>query len=338
MQTTSRPRAAVTPRTPTRTSLDASETPVEVTAPTGERIRLGRDAGSLLRHSGWAGDRRRVFHALARTGQSASRLHRFAECGLGAWVARSVEEPDRLVVLCACCRDRWCVPCQRARTLTVRGNLSRWLHGRAVRFVTLTLRHTTAPLRQQIDHLYASFRRLRQSRDWQAHVTGGVAILELAADVQAGTWHPHLHCLVEGTYYPQRNLCDAWRRASRGSYIVDIRRPGRRDSTVTYVTKYITKPTPAAVIRTPAMLDEAITALHGRRLLLTFGTWSDAKLTQTRPHGTWEIIGPLDRILTAAWSGQEWAISIIQAVTGDTLWIPNRSPPVNWPTPGDSRQ
>jgi hypothetical protein len=44
------------------------------------------DDSQRFRHSGWRLLRNRIYHAMQRTEQSASRIRAFAECGKRAWV------------------------------------------------------------------------------------------------------------------------------------------------------------------------------------------------------------------------------------------------------------
>jgi hypothetical protein len=61
-------------------------------------------------------------------------------------------------------------------------------------------------------------------------------------------------------------------------------------------------------------LHEAIRALHGTRLVRTFGTWRGASLTDTPVEGTWEIVGPLSEILRLAVDDDPDACAILRAL------------------------
>lgn len=315
---TSAPLRAYEPASTGSTSLVPDETAVDPgPLPSGPETVLGTEPDRVLRHSGWAATRSRVYASLQRTFQSANRVQRFADCGRDAWVQADANDARRLRVVSSTCRDRWCVPCQRERAATIRGNLRDRLGKRDIRFVTLTLRHVSQPLSEQLDHLYSSFRRLRQARWWRDHVSGGLAVLEVTINEHDRTWHPHLHLLVEGRYLPQRHLSEEWRRASRGSWVVDVRRPRDADDVCKYVTKYVTKGLAHQLTLDANRLDEAVMALKGRRLLVTFGKWAKWRLTRGEPSGDWIAIGSLRQIWCQYQAGDVSAAEILQTLYGD---------------------
>lgn len=226
---------------------------------------------SAFRHSGWAGDRRRIWEALGRCHEPARRLDAFANCGSSAWGHWCEGEP---VITCNHCRDRLCQPCQTARRahlveailFAVAGALTR------VRFMTFTLKHNRTPLTAQLDRLYLAFRTLRRTKLWRESQTGGAFFLEVKVG-DDGLYHPHLHVLAEGTFVEQRDLCATWHAITGDSFIVDVREVTDPQKRASYVTKYATKPADSTVIRDAAKLDEFLIAIKGRRLYQPFGKW-----------------------------------------------------------------
>lgn len=174
------------------------------------------------------------------------------------------------------------------RTATVRTNLLAFLDGRESRFLTLTRRHSDRPLSDQLDDLYKCFRRLRQRTLWKERVRGGCAMLELEYNHVSKRWHPHLHVLIEGDYIPQAQLSKTWLDVTGDSHVVDIRKVKNDFGAANYLTKYLTKALPTHILRTVHLLQEAVPALKGRRFLLTFGTWTPAKLTTEPSDDQWE--------------------------------------------------
>lgn len=264
-----------------------------------------------FRHTGWKPMRRRILAALAQTGCAFDRLQRFVRCGSQAYVYRLIDEPTTVRVGGSACRDRWCQPCARDRARTIAANLIEHTAGRQLRFVTLTLKHTDTSLSEQLDRLHACFTALRRKKFWQQRVAGGCAITELTRNEATGQWHPHLHLIVEGLYLPHAQLRHHWHAITQDSYIVDIRAVRATDEVHRYVTKYITKPWTGDTARDPHILYETITALDGKRLCNTFGTWRSMQLTDEPVSGAWERLGTLDDYLRRARDGDTDAIETL---------------------------
>ena len=176
------------------------------------------------------------------------------------------------------CRDRVCPICaaKRGRDLAVK--LADILqHADALRHLTLTLEATTEPLRVQVDHLLASFRRLRQHQQWGRHVSGGVACVQVTKNAVSGLWHPHLHVVVDGEYFAHPIIKEAWARASKGATIVHITRSTSVRSTARYIARYVASPDDLGSWSGTELAEYAL-ALHGRRLVLAFGNLHGSKL------------------------------------------------------------
>lgn len=268
----------------------------------------------LFRHSGWAHDRRRVYDALRRTRQSAGRLHDFSECGKYAYVFQSVEDPDVFTLGGSTCHDRFCLPCGRERSRIIAGNVKLRTQGKPARFVTLTLRSTNEPLTELLLKLTRDFAALRRSKLWRKRVTGGVAFLECKWIEPNQRWHVHLHCLVQGRFIPQHELSRTWEKITHTSKIVDIRIATDDKHLTFYICKYATKPLDHTVVAAPVRLDEALVALKGKRLCITFGSWRGYKLTTPPESGTWVQLGTLEEIITRAEDGDTDAQTALDAL------------------------
>lgn len=297
----------------------------------------------VFRHSGWAGDRLRVLAALKRTLRPPDRILRFVNCGYGAYVLKSDDDPPRYRTAGSSCHDRFCLPCSQARSHTIALNVLDRLRDRPVRFLTLTVNTSQQTLHMSIDHLVASFQRLRRTASWQLHVTGGVAFLEIKWQPDTARWHPHLHCLIEGTYFPHATLKALWTRVTGGSSIVWITRVSGGPHVARYVTKYAAKPLNSSYLRDPARLDEAITALEGRRLSITFGRWRGVALTPKPPEKGWTNIGTVDSWLHRATDGDVQAINVMAQINAPATatamaLIRLRSPPPEAPPRNRDRQ
>lgn len=199
-----------------------------------------------------------------------------------------------------------------------------------VRFLTLTIKTTNEPLEASLNKLYHSFQALRRRRIWLNHVTGGVAFLEVKWSAKSERWHPHLHCLVVGTYIDKSQLSRVWREITTDSFIIDIRRPPNDAAVTRYVTKYASKPFNNTYLNRSHLLDEAILALAGRKLALTFGTWRGVKLTESAIEGCWEPVDSLESILNRAARGDPESRAIVQRLTNRPLddVLPRSPPPI----------
>lgn len=275
---------------------------------------LPTSLNSCFRHSGWWRERLSVFAALQRVGVSSNRIVRFAECGSRAWVEGRIDfgasfvDPaaisyDNVRVKSNVCKDRFCQACAASRAALVSRGLVALLGDEPARFLTLTLKHNADPLKQRIDDLMGSYKKLRRSFLWASHVKAAAATLEVKYNVASDTWHPHLHILTHGKYLPHAELKAEWLKATGDSYIVDIRYVRNHVHAARYLAKYVTKPMTHQYRTRPDRLDEAILALHGRRTLLLTGTWRGVKVDHETQPGTWEHLGSLQTIMSKAIDG-----------------------------------
>ncbi len=271
--------------------LDPLETPVN--AATGSCSEQEFPAASGLidthRHSGWRHRRQLIYDAYTSLAVRHSRVEAFRSCGSGWWILRSKTDSEQFRRVPDYCHDRWCVPCSRMRQATIRHNLAQHLGDHPHRFLTLTIRHHQEPLRDLIHKLYDSFRRLRQRPIWREHVTGGVAFLELTYNSTTHSWHPHLHCILEGSYLHRPELSRIWLSVTGDSHNVDIKLVRDRLAVVDYISKYATAPLPASVIHQADALREAIMVLKGRRMLITFGGWRAWHLARPPENHDWSM-------------------------------------------------
>lgn len=299
------------------TSLDPQDSPVPA-APVPPQTNHVDPVDLCIdwRHTCWHRDRRRVYDAMTTCLMPESRLERFAGCGSSAWVLQDKAQPDRLRVSANYCHDRWCTPCARTKARIVAGNLRALIGDHPHRFITLTLRATSAPLCERVSTLYAAFRRLRRSPLWRRCIRGGAAFCEPCWSQHSQSWHVHLHIIADGQYIPQADLSDTWLVATGDSYIVDVRLIRGHDQTVDYVTKYACKPLTSETVRDRDRLQEAMIALRSRRLVLPFGTWYHTKLTAVSDDTDWQALAPLATLLQRADAGDTWAQAIIRQLRG----------------------
>ncbi len=282
----------------------------------------------IFRHSGWQPQRRLIAESLARTNQTFTRRQSFLHCGSHAYVLRNVEDPTRYRIAGSSCHDRFCLPCAKERSSVIAHNVLDLIKQKKVRFLTLTLKASPVPLSDSLDKLYASFQTLRRRSLWTRAVDSGVAFLELTWSSRSERWHPHLHCLIEGRWLDQAKLKRLWYQITTDSFIVDIRRPSNSGAIAAYVTKYASKPFNTSFLQKTALLDEAIVALQGRKLAVTFGRWRGVLLTKKPDDGTWEHVGTLDDFIIRAAHGDTDARQILESLATDDLTdLYARAPP-----------
>lgn len=297
-----------------------------------DRELLEYEPGVSFRHSGWRRDRRRVYDALRETSQTLNRLVDFQSCGKHAYVLQSVDAPDNFVIGGSTCHDRFCLPCGRERSRRIASNVIDKLEKEQARFLTLTLKSGAEPLAELLQKLNKDFASLRRTRLWRNKVTGGVAFTEVKWNPAADRWHPHLHCLVQGRYLPKDELSKLWFKITGTSHIIDIRFVHDNAIVTHYVAKYAAKPMDHTVLMDPDRLCEAILALKGKRLCMTFGTWRGYCLTKSLDDGKWINLGLLSEIVTRATQGDHIAQEIL-----DGLEVPytpiSRAPPADTTPP-----
>ena len=191
-----------------------------------------------------------------------------------------------------------------SRTRTTLGRFLANVPNNKLSMITLTVAHSALPLCEQIDGLYASFRRLRASHIWQKNRPKGYAVLEITYNTDHGEWHPHLHLLAETPYMPHAALRDAWMIATRGTAsIIDIRRVNRKSiaNYQHYLADYLTKPATTDILNSDTLLHEWLQGLAHRKVLIRYGkpTLADAPAKPEDP-GDWSLIGSLLGILAGA--------------------------------------
>lgn len=296
-------------------------TPLPPPAPDGSPPDLTPD--QVFRHSGWEDVRSRIRRAMFRTGQSVQRLEAFDKCGSECHVMENMDEPGQLRLSSNYCHDRFCTPCALARARQIQQALQAAIGNSTTSFLTLTLQHRKQSLNKTIDDLYRHFRALRAHPEWKSHVQGGAAFLEVKWSDQSRSWHPHIHVIMHARYWDQGAISTIWQTITHDSYIVDIRRVSDLPTISGYIVKYATKPLNNSFLRDENLLDQAIMAMRGRRLCLTFGSWYGTPLSQEIDHaegddimsvGKWQSIGTLSQLHARACAGDSRARAALESL------------------------
>lgn len=257
--------------------------------------------------------------AMRLAGVSDKTLDRFAFCGSHCHVWESAKL-QKCMIAGDFCRNRNCAPCAVARARSIQANLVPFIRDRRVRFLTLTLRHTTRPLSTQITRIWRSLKTLRSTPEWQANVRGFCAFLEIKRNPAMHQWHVHLHILCEGQFWEQKEISRLWLEATGDSMIVDIQAKGTPEGMANYAAKYASKPISAGDMETPLVHAEAIVALQHRRLWLIGGIWKGhlKLLAKTEDPGDWQLVCSANALFSAAASGNPQAANIVQNLLNGT--------------------
>jgi len=243
-------------------------------------------------------------------------IRKIEACGRDAAVWQS-SETGELSVSRALCRSRVCPTCGRIRSEQLRRDILPLIQQMdCCRMLTLTMRSSAAPLQEQLADLRAAWRRLRRSKQARRALRSGVYVIEITYNWERDQWHPHMHVLFDGQYWDQKSASAAWEAASGGSSIVDIRMVHARTAAANYMAKYVSKcHTPT---RCPAKrFGEWSRAVHGLRLVQTFGELHGSKLSQspTEERGRRQHIISLAVLHEHAYHGDTYADSLLGALS-----------------------
>lgn len=249
----------------------------------------------LAIHAPFAEARTAVWSAF--TGAQIPQLHRRAskleKCC--RYPTLRTRESGELVVCPQRCRDRCCPHCAKFRAIdTGKRVLEACRRMNSVRFITLTVPHVDDYLVDQLTALRAAFGRLRRTRSWRAHVLGGVYGFEVKLSKKDGLWHPHVHVIADGSFYPFRHLLEDWRASlnhpespwkigPNDPLFVHVEVVHDRANVAEYVGKYVAKPTDLAEWP-PSEIRQFAIAMMGQRLIHTFGTLHGATLDPADPN------------------------------------------------------
>lgn len=215
-------------------------------------------------------------------------LNRLADCRTRAFFTVH-RESKKVRVASNRCNLRWCPMCQQTKRVIIAAGVSKWVESAsAPKFLTLTLRSSDDPLSVQLRTLYDSFRKFRRRKFPKDLISGGFWFFQVTWNVSTMQWHPHIHCLIDSEFLPQRKLSKAWSNASGGSSIVDIRAVTDAVRSAQYVARYATAPASLLSFR-PDQGHEIIDALSDQRIV---GSWGSARGTALSPRkpedaGSW---------------------------------------------------
>jgi len=241
-------------------------------------------------------------------------------CRTSAWFVRHIET-GKVSIIANHCSLRWCPLCAQARANYIRWSVSDWLqHADHPKFLTLTIKHSDKPLKEQVEKLYNSFRKLRKNKGFTRSVNGGVWFFQLCRNVQEGQWHPHLHCIITGEYIPVRYLKNLWHKITDDSHVLKLQTIVDPDRVAAEVARYASRPANLKNFKRKHAV-ELYEAMHGKRLCGKWGLFTKVRLSVERnpDHKEWERIGSW-AIVTEYAKTNRAARAILEAYeTGDPL-------------------
>ena len=280
-----------------------------------------------FRHEHWKAARIRIRKIITQCATTQSRLDAWDNCGSECTV-EYCKEREVYRLRANYCKNRNCRPCMKAKGNLLAANLEKKvtdLPGKQFRFITLTLKHCDAPLKDQLDRLNASFKKLRNHPCWKKTQTGGAAMLECKFSRDTWEWHPHLHIVAEGYYLDQKELSDAWYSITKDSFKVDIRVIKSARDAAFYVAKYVSKGVNDDVWYDDYIAQEWVCTMKGRRLCATYGSWRGFKLLAHLPDtDKWTTIATLTTVYREASRGEHWAIKLIDNLRHSLQYNPHQ--------------
>jgi hypothetical protein len=169
-------------------------------------------------------------------------------------------------------------------------NTAAWLKDKPhPKLLTLTLKHSDAPLDFQIKSLYGFFRKLRRTKLWKSLVMGGIWFFQLTRPTTTNQWHPHLHVLLSSDFIPVESLSELWQKITNSSFVVDIRAIWHPETAASHVARYVATPAVLSKLEMPDKIDVA-KATKGLRLAGTFGNAKGVALTNQKVKGDQTLV------------------------------------------------
>lgn len=223
---------------------------------------------------------------------NSEHVDRMYDCRRYAYFARH-QETGQVRVATRTCKQRWCPLCNGARRSWLQHEIGDWIKPlNRPKFLTLTIKHSDAPLAHQIDTIYNCFQKLKKTAMFHRHVHGGIWFFQTKLNAAGVLWHPHIHVLMDSDYIPHGALSALWLSITGHSPVVDIRTVHSQANLVGYVARYATLPVALADTPSDRYL-ELHDTFHGRKLC---GKWGTARIVRLRPppfddDGKWRSVG-----------------------------------------------
>lgn len=275
--------------------------------------------------------------------EKPDKLSRLQSCRTNAWFIRH-NVSGEVRIASNSCKLRWCPLCAQARQNYIASQVSQWF--RKVdypKLLTLTLRHTSSPLADQVNFLYRCFQKLRKRKFITKRLRGGVWFFQVKKSKDGQAWHPHLHVLIDSDFIDRKKLSQMWAEITLGSTVIDIRAVIDTDRAVQHNARYCAGPASLVDLQ-PWERIELHDTFANRRLVGCFGTAKDISLRPVKPpdSDSWISVGSWDLVVGLAGEDPR-ADEILEAwrnkkpLSADSTLLPveyevdDRAPPDNAP-------
>lgn len=311
---------------------DVPPLPLEVSAQT----RLARHI-----HAPHKARRDRVLRALWETGKEREKnwAFRLAQCCSTGLVAQD-KSTGKVWPWLNRCGSRLCPFCGRGRARRITNQLVSAISSFSEpKHLILTARSNNTPLRDQLAQLRLAFKKLRRHPEWTKRVRGGIYAIELTRNPATGLWHPHLHVLVDSTYFPQQMLVRLWSEAVGDTAHPWIRRIESRAKACREISKYVGQ-LPSLDSWPDSAIVEYAHAVHRVRMLQSFGkayapVLPDAEEKPAEKPDTWTV--SLSQLTNAAAAGVAVAVDLCRLMWSRwpmlRRYIDARAPPLGVDVP-----
>lgn len=189
------------------------------------------------------------------------------------------EKTGKVRVTSEHCGLRWCPLCAKQRQGRIANEVSAWfekVHKPVL--LTLTLKHTTAPLKHQVYYLYKDFKKLRNRKLFRRSSKGGIWFFHIKRSRSDGCWHPHLHCLMDSDWIDKFKLSALWSKITGGSHVIHLKTVENPHNSVGHAARYSSEPCDLSTLSEQDG-QEVFFAMHGKRLC---GTWGSGRKMDLR--------------------------------------------------------
>lgn len=276
-------------------------------------------------------------------------------CGQSHLVLESLK---KVILIPYQCNNRLCPTCNSRKSVdrflrafrTLAKKTNPMLSRMNPRSAVLTIRNIPALLlREGLTSMLAAWKRLRdREQEWKNRVNGYIWNAEVTYNAKEDTWHPHIHLLWDGVYWPRQSFSERWSSyaAHRGLHAdpkrsvwirkafvldqlpngktyrrTDLRSPQDILHALLEVTKY--------QIKIPKTKDgtrflELHLGLFQHRM---FGSAGNLKiLTDQKPPSTYQFVAGLDRVFSdpeSPWQfDPEFRRDLVDAIFRDPAELP----------------
>lgn len=196
--------------------------------------------------------------AAQRTAIWLKRASKVQGCGRNAMLATDWDDGGILVPYA--CNSPVCPACSRRKSAERFAQVETMIEDRLrrpreFRVITFTVRNLPeGRLKVGLDQLHDAWRNFRRKcKDWSERVDGYLYNVEITYSRRTPglPWHPHIHVVAEGSYWPQALLARAWSEwcgragleaSEKGSVRIEALRGENQRSAIKEVCKYTLKP------------------------------------------------------------------------------------------------